>query len=80
VTDSICSGFETNVGGKGSQLSGGQKRMSCWPIDDSTLLSNEHSERIAIARALLRNPKVLLLDEVRVRLVDPSLVLTLNHS
>jgi ABC-type methionine transport system ATPase subunit len=32
----------------------------------SALLSNEYSERIAIARALLRNPKVLLLDEVNV--------------
>lgn len=27
VVNYCCSGFETNVGGKGSQLSGGQKRM-----------------------------------------------------
>ena len=27
VANCCCSGFETNVGGKGSQLSGGQKRM-----------------------------------------------------
>lgn len=39
-------------------------------------MSNELSERIAIARALLRNPKVLLLDEVSVCLVNPFLVLT----
>jgi ABC-type branched-subunit amino acid transport system ATPase component len=53
--------------------------MSCQPIKFSTLLSNEHSERIAIARALIRNPKVLLLDEVNVCLVNPFLVLTVNY-
>ena len=61
----ICRGFDTEVGGKGSQLSGGQKRKLMviqykWQILPTTIFV----ERIAIARALLRNPKVLLLDEV----------------
>ena len=53
---------DTQVGGKGSQLSGGQKRKFGSSFAFACLLTS-CTERIAIARALLRNPKVLLLDE-----------------
>jgi ATP-binding cassette, subfamily B (MDR/TAP), member 1 len=58
---SLPDGFDTEVGGKGSQLSGGQKRMSIHSILLTVL--TYFLERIAIARALLRNPSILLLDE-----------------
>ena len=69
---SLPDGFETKVGGKGSQLSGGQKRKIYFHSPRHRITRSSDAdfacfpsflERIAIARALLRNPKVLLLDE-----------------
>lgn len=54
---SLPEGYQTRLGSKGSQLSGGQKYFP------STFLLNLTRQRIAIARALVREPAILLLDE-----------------
>lgn len=54
-------GYETECGERGVQIAGGQKRSYSFILSEEILF--DYLERIALARALVRSPKILLLDE-----------------
>ena len=55
-------GFETNLGTKGGQLSGGQRQVKSHIRVSLRIQAEKRIQRLCIARALLRKPRILLLD------------------
>ena len=67
--DSLPLKYKTPVGARGTSLSGGQKQVARnWAVAASAACL----QRIAIARAIIRNPRILILDEATAALDSES--------
>lgn len=55
--------YETMVGDRGLRLSGGEKQRVCNPFIISTSCNYFNVNQVAIARAILKSPQIILLDE-----------------
>jgi ATP-binding cassette, subfamily B, vacuolar membrane transporter HMT1/ACLQ len=66
IHDKIMSfpeGYETKVGERGLRLSGGEKQRVSYHSTSKKIIYSLMQAQVAIARAILKDPQIILLDE-----------------